>query len=138
MQCYQAVIVSQHTPFSLPRYQLTHAEYVSKLPTGKHSTMGIGRTEPDPRGQRTTESGVVIPMGKGIPSTVTHTSLLYNEYPPNYDMLTRGICTCIQAVNAIIWDCSCFILDFCTRYIVYDVSQISIKYLLKMNFKFKW
>lgn len=45
--------------------------------------MGIGRTEPDPKGRRITESGVVVPMGKGIPSAVTHTSLLYNEYPPN-------------------------------------------------------
>jgi hypothetical protein len=25
-----------------------------------------------------------------------------------------------------------------SRFIVYDVSQISMKYLLKMNFKYKW
>ena len=63
------------------RYKLTHSEYVTKLPDGKHSTFGQGRTAPDPKGYRTTESGVVIPMGKGTDSGISHTSLLYNEYP---------------------------------------------------------
>ena len=57
---------------------------------------------PDPKGSKYTDTGALIPMGKGQATSVTHTSLLYNEY------------------------------------IVYDVSQISMKYLLKMNFKFKW
>ena len=56
-------------------------EYVTKLPSGKHSTMGQGRTAPDPNGYHTTETGVVIPMGKGTDSGISHTSLLYNEYP---------------------------------------------------------
>ena len=63
------------------RYQLTHSEYVTKLPDGKHSTMGQGRTAPDPEGYHTTETGVVIPMGKGRDSGISYTSLLYNEYP---------------------------------------------------------
>lgn len=85
-----------------PRYELTHSEFVSKLPAGKHSTKGLGRTAPDPAGQLVTDSGVVVPKGRGQPSTVTDTSLLYNEY------------------------------------IVYDVAQINMRYLLKTNFKYKW
>lgn len=69
------------------RYKLTHSEYVTKLPGGKHSTMGQGRTAPDPKGFRTTESGMVIPMGKGTDSGISHTSLLYNEYPSNTEMI---------------------------------------------------
>ena len=67
------------------RYKLTHSEYVTKLPGGKHSTMGQGRTAPDPKGYRTTESGMVIPMGKGTDSGISYTSLLYNEYPSHTD-----------------------------------------------------
>lgn len=84
------------------RYERTHAEFVSKLPSGKHSTKGMGRTAPDPSDTVTLEDGVIVPLGKGKPTSVTHTSLLYNEY------------------------------------IVYDVSQIHMKYLLKVDFKFKW
>ncbi|XP_064402678.1 uncharacterized protein LOC135348405 isoform X3 [Halichondria panicea] len=86
--------------------ELTHSKYVDKLPAGKHSTKGLGRTAPTTDGHKTTEEGVVIPMGKGSSTAVDNTSLLYNEYP-------------IQ--------CS-----------LYDVSQIRIKCLLKMNFKYKW
>ena len=64
--------------------------------------MGKGRTAPDPAGQLVTEKGVVIPKGRGQPTSVADTALLYNEY------------------------------------IVYDVAQISIKYLLKCHFHYKW
>ena len=47
------------------------------------------------------ENGVVVPKGKGTPSGVKGSSLLYNEY------------------------------------IVYDVAQISMKYLLKTKFHHK-
>ena len=84
------------------RYELTHSQFVSKLPAGKHSTKGLGRSAPDPADQVVTHNGTVIPKGRGQPTPVTHTSLLYNEY------------------------------------IVYDVAQINMKYLLKTNFKYKW
>ena len=98
---------SPHTPHHVPvlhpcRYELTHAEFVGKLPAGKHSTKGLGRTAPDPAGQVVTEAGVVIPKGVGQPTSMTNTALLYNEY------------------------------------VVYDVAQISMRYLLKCNFKYKW
>ena len=48
-----------------------------------------------------TEAGVIVPKGRGKPTAVTNTALLYNEY------------------------------------IVYDVAQISICYLLKCNFQYK-
>lgn len=63
------------------RHEKTSAEFVTRLPPGKHSTKGIGRTMPDPQGYRTTDSGAVIPMGKSIAAKVEKTSLLYNEYP---------------------------------------------------------
>ena len=66
------------------RYELTHAQYITKLPASKHSTKGMGRTGPDPKGGRTTDTGVCIPMGKGTSTSCTHTSLLYNEYPCCY------------------------------------------------------
>lgn len=70
------------------RYELTRSEYVERLPAGKHSTKGLGRTAPDPTAAHTTKDGVVIPMGKGQQSSVTNTSLLYNEYPSYcYDLM---------------------------------------------------
>jgi len=63
------------------RYELTSSKYVEKLPKGKHSTKGLGRTAPDPSGNYTTKEGVVIPMGPGNSTSVNNTSLLYNEYP---------------------------------------------------------
>lgn len=72
---------TKYHPHHWLRYEKTHSEYVSKLPGDKHSTKGIGRTMPDPQGYRSTDSGAIIPMGKGTPSSVTYTSLLYNEYP---------------------------------------------------------
>ncbi|XP_013411414.1 poly [ADP-ribose] polymerase 1-like [Lingula anatina] len=78
------------------------AEYITKLPKGKHSTKGLGMTMPDPKDDYKTPEDVIIPKGKGISAPIGQTSLLYNEF------------------------------------IVYDVAQVNIKYLLKMNFKYKW
>nr|XP_053644979.1 poly [ADP-ribose] polymerase 1-like [Cherax quadricarinatus] len=83
-------------------YERTQAEYVEKLPKGKHSTKGMGRNCPDPSQALVLEDGVEVPLGKGVPSNVKNSSLLYNEY------------------------------------IVYDVAQINAKYLLKLNFKYKY
>ena len=61
------------------RYERDHADYITSLPAGKHSTKGIGRTAPDPASNYVSESGAVIPMGKGTTSSSRNTSLLYNE-----------------------------------------------------------
>lgn len=83
-------------------YERPHADYIEKLPKGKHSCKGVGRTHPDPSLVKKI-GDVEVPVGK--PMAVDgkgQTSLLYNEY------------------------------------IVYDVAQVNIKYLLQMNFKYKY
>ncbi|XP_066093274.1 poly [ADP-ribose] polymerase 1 [Saccopteryx bilineata] len=60
-------------------YELKHALHISKLPKGKHSVKGLGKTTPDPSASITLD-GVEVPLGTGIPSGVNDTCLLYNEY----------------------------------------------------------
>ncbi|XP_057584495.1 poly [ADP-ribose] polymerase 1 isoform X2 [Hippopotamus amphibius kiboko] len=81
-------------------YELKHASHISKLPKGKHSVKGLGKTTPDPSASITVD-GVEVPLGTGISSGVNDTCLLYNEY------------------------------------IVYDIAQVNLKYLLKLKFNFK-
>ncbi|XDC80304.1 hypothetical protein R6Z07F_011477 [Ovis aries] len=81
-------------------YELKHASHISKLPKGKHSVKGLGKTTPDPSASITMD-GVEVPLGTGISSGVNDTCLLYNEY------------------------------------IVYDIAQVHLKYLLKLKFNFK-
>ncbi|XP_060555294.1 poly [ADP-ribose] polymerase 1-like [Ruditapes philippinarum] len=83
-------------------HECTRAEYVNKLPKGKHSCKGLGMTMPDPKESYMTPDGVEIPLGQSTKAPVGYSSLLYNEF------------------------------------IVYDVAQINMKYLLKMDFKYKW
>lgn len=63
------------------RYERKRAEYIEKLPSGKHSCMGIGRTQPDPAGSLTLKDKVEVPFGKPVSSNTSDTTLLYNEYP---------------------------------------------------------
>ncbi|CAD8206329.1 unnamed protein product [Paramecium octaurelia] len=77
--------------------------HANQLPQGKHSTWGRGKTMP-PQSENIPFPGmpeVKVPIGKGVPSGVPNTSLLYNEF------------------------------------IVYDVAQIRLKYLIKMKWNFK-
>jgi hypothetical protein len=60
-------------------YEKKQAEFVTKLPPGKHSTKGIGRNMPNPSNIYVTEDGVEIPYGKGVNSAVKDSRLLYNE-----------------------------------------------------------
>jgi hypothetical protein len=61
-------------------YEKTGAEFVTKLPKGKHSTKGCGRTHPSPSEKHVTADGVEIPYGSGVDSGVKGSSLLYNEF----------------------------------------------------------
>ncbi|KAF1470035.1 Poly [ADP-ribose] polymerase 1, partial [Pygoscelis antarcticus] len=81
-------------------YELKNASHITKLPKGKHSVKGLGKTAPDPTAT-TTLGGVEIPLGNGISTGINDTCLLYNEY------------------------------------IVYDVAQVNLKYLLKLKFNYK-
>ena len=56
------------------------AHYVEKLPAGKLSCKGLGRTAPDPAETVTTDSGAAVPLGAPKPTGVEDSSLLYNEY----------------------------------------------------------
>ncbi|XP_060128952.1 poly [ADP-ribose] polymerase 1 [Zootoca vivipara] len=60
-------------------YELKNASHITKLPKGKHSVKGLGKTAPDPTAT-TSLNGVEVPLGNGIPSGVSNTCLLYNEY----------------------------------------------------------
>lgn len=67
--------------YVLCRDEHKQSEYIEKLPPGKHSCMGIGRTMPNPAESLFIEDKLEVPIGKPIPSNVNDTSLLYNEYP---------------------------------------------------------
>ncbi|XP_057679588.1 poly [ADP-ribose] polymerase 1-like [Corythoichthys intestinalis] len=81
-------------------HELKEASHVTKLPKGKHSVKGLGKTAPE-LSAATTLDGVQVPLGKGVNTNIDDTSLLYNEY------------------------------------IVYDVAQINLKYLLKVKFNYQ-
>jgi len=83
-------------------YELKHAKAIEKLPKGKHSCKGIGRTSPDPNSDYVLPDGVTVPIGKSSDQNIGASSLLYNEF------------------------------------IVYDVAQVRMKYLLKLDFKYKY
>lgn len=83
-------------------YERTRADYIEKLPSGKHSTKGAGMTMPDPSQSIQNSEGVEIPLGKPVKQfdDNSKTTLLYNEY------------------------------------IVYDVAQVKMQYLIKMKFNY--
>ncbi|CAB3982898.1 Poly [ADP-ribose] polymerase 1 [Paramuricea clavata] len=47
-------------------HELTSANYIKKLPPGKHSVKGCGRTAPDPSSDHTASDGTIVPYGNGI------------------------------------------------------------------------
>ncbi|KAI1897248.1 hypothetical protein AGOR_G00081350 [Albula goreensis] len=81
-------------------HELKKASHITKLPKGKHSVKGLGRTAPDPSAS-VKLNGVEVPLGRGSNTNIEDTSLLYNEY------------------------------------IVYDVAQVNLKYLLKIRFNYQ-
>ncbi len=65
--------------------ELKQADYdADKLPAGKMSTKGVGKSEPDEEDWVTLEDGCVVPIGKLVnkvePGKESEYSLLYNEY----------------------------------------------------------
>ncbi|KAG8123340.1 putative Poly [ADP-ribose] polymerase protein [Naja naja] len=85
------------TPLRLILFELKNASHITKLPKGKHSVKGLGKTAPDPTSTASLD-GAGVPLGKGIPSGISNTSLIY---------------------------------------IVYDIAQVKLKYLLKLKFNYK-
>lgn len=54
---------------------------MEKLPKGKHSTKGLGRTYPDPAKSKIIEGSVEVPLGTPVEDNNIESTLLYNEYP---------------------------------------------------------
>ncbi|XP_010522796.1 PREDICTED: poly [ADP-ribose] polymerase 2 [Tarenaya hassleriana] len=83
--------------------ELLYANYsADKLPPGKLSTKGVGKTAPNPSEARTLEDGVVVPLGNPVDQSGPKGTLLYNEY------------------------------------IVYNVEQIRMRYLIQVKFKYTY
>jgi len=72
----------------------------ANLPSGKHSTKGFGRVQPNTGGSRIIDGDVVVPMGQEEDTGFQGSGLLYNEY------------------------------------VVYDIKQIKIRYLVKVKFNY--
>ncbi|XP_024525660.1 poly [ADP-ribose] polymerase 2 [Selaginella moellendorffii] len=61
--------------------ELYQADYnANRLPPGKLSTKGLGRSVPNSSQFKTLPDGVVVPLGKPVKSPNSNTSLEYNEY----------------------------------------------------------
>jgi len=89
-------------------HELTKADSsIEKAPRGCLSVKGLGKTMPNPEGDRPLnendahDKDVIVPMGEGIDSGVKKSELLYNEY------------------------------------IVYNVNQVKLRYLIQVAFKYK-
>uniref|UniRef100_UPI000180C414 poly [ADP-ribose] polymerase 2 n=1 Tax=Ciona intestinalis TaxID=7719 RepID=UPI000180C414 len=61
---------------------LLQADYnANKLPKGKHSVKGLGKTQPDPSKSKYTDDGVLVPCGLPVSEEGSKNSaLLYNEF----------------------------------------------------------
>ena len=59
-----------------------HADYDGdNLPKGKHSTKGVGKTQPNPDTMVTLDDGTLVPVGLPVYNPAAgDSSLLYNEY----------------------------------------------------------
>jgi len=75
------VLSNSNYVYRLKRVEHTRAEFVEKLPPGKHSCKGVGRTMPNPAASLMIEDKLEVPLGKPVPSRINDTTLLYNEYP---------------------------------------------------------
>ena len=68
------------------------------MPAGKHSTKGVGKTEPDSADYSEIE-GVKVPFGQGVKKEV-ESDLLYNEYIV-YDVAQVRIILYIKYIQAL-------------------------------------
>ena len=61
-------------------YEKYNANYITSLPSGMHSTHGVGQYTPDPKSYITREDGTVIPLGKLVKRQNFSGSLNYDEF----------------------------------------------------------
>ena len=80
----------------------------NELPKGKHSVKGLGKVAPDLKNCHKLEDGTVVPLGPGVDTGIE------KKHP--------GGGWCLQY----------------NEYIVYDLSQIKMRYLAKIKFNYKY
>ena len=99
--------------------ELTEAKMISRLPKGKHSTMGLGRSQPDPEQDYVDANGAVIAMGKGkLEMQVCEESSLIFIFLN----LWKGVKSGVEDATTLLYN----------EYIVYDTEQIRMKYLFRV------
>jgi poly [ADP-ribose] polymerase len=99
------------------QYELTYAQYEADAKSkkdGKHSTLGLGKTCPDPEQARVLPDGVSVPMGTPVPNARLAETVerLKAEGKPSRSELLYN------------------------EFIVYDVSQVRAKYVVVVEFDF--
>lgn len=99
------------------QYELIASQYEAaekSAAQGKNSTWGIGKTRPDPEGGAATAEGVRVPMGKAVA----------NSYlSENVDQL---VANGAGKRSELLYN----------EFIVYDVAQIRMKYVVVMDMSF--
>ncbi len=143
--------------------ELTGAKSIKKLPAGKDSTKGKGQTEPDPDGDRVISSWIEessgasacksatidgsprlpvrAPCGGPTSADVRRTSLLVRACLrarlENHDVFCNIPTQVFGRTNILTHLQLC--VDWISQYnefIVYDVAQVKIRYLVKVDFEF--
>ena len=101
------------------------------MPAGKHSTKGVGKTEPDSADYSEIE-GVKVPFGQGVKKDV-ESDLLYNEYIV-YDVAQVRIILYIKYIKAFKHRFSC------VKRVIKNKNlfsfQIQAKYLFQLKFDY--
>lgn len=93
-------------------YNRVGAEYVEKLPSGKHCTKGIGARAPNPNEDIIMNNGVVIPIGAVVETKLSSEDLnqLCGPLPPNSRVSLAA-----------------------NEYIVYNTAQVRIRYVIQFK-----
>lgn len=117
--------------------ELTEAKNVQKLKSNYHSVKGVGKTEPNPEENIILDCGTIVPLGLPIKKK-EKTSLLYNEYPFVIETCSFNVIIIIFFFILIKIRLAIVSLITKTRYIVYDVAQVKVKYLFQIKFKYNY
>ena len=111
--------------------ELFAADYhADRLPKNKQSVKGVGRTYSDETHWKKLEDGTIIPMGPVKVDESLRSSLIYVSFLHMHIQIT------------FLWKCFLFFqnafLKFQNEYIVYNTQQVKFRYLVKLNFKYKY
>ena len=121
--------------------ELLHANSnAAQLPQGKQSTKGVGRIIPDASKWQKLPNGCTVPCGPPIQANSNQCTLLYNGQRQHSRPLPLSQAAPLARVTSLPSTSShSVLLCVCAahaEYIVYDVSQVHMRYLLKMRFRY--